>query len=252
MIKFSTLAVVCLIVIEFSGCKKGDEKYLEQHPTADLKQCPIERIVYQSLLRMDTLNLFYNSWGDPVSSTRTQTGEGHANLHFRYDQKHRLTDFIGLYEGDSGPGEFWHKYFYDSPRSDNITSDSLYTFINVTNGVMTTYHDAAMTFYTYDKEGRIIKDSTLWHGGYSTVIDHYSYDVNGDLQGRQYDQNLNPHRTNKIWMFLDRDYSINNPFVADSYNAHKLPTKLNLDTKTSSFKFVTTYFYNGEITYGCK
>ncbi|HEY6956635.1 MAG TPA: hypothetical protein VI385_15395, partial [Flavisolibacter sp.] len=136
--------------------------------------------------------------------------------------------------------------------SDNPTSDSLYTFVSFQNGVITEYLDAAMTFYTYDKEGRIIKDSTLWHGGYSTVINHYSYDVNGNLEGNQYDQNLNPHRTNKIWMFLDRDYSVNNPFVADSYNAHKLPTKLNLDPKTSYFKLLTDYFHNAEIIYGCK
>lgn len=251
MIKFSTLAVVCLIVIEFAGCKKGDEKYLEQHPTADLKQCPIERIIYQSLIRMDTLNLFYNSWGDPVSSTRTQRGTGHPNYEFRYDKKHRLADYIGLYEDGTG-GEYWHKYFYDNPGNDNPTSDSLYTFITLQNGVITRYQDAAMTFYTYDKAGRIIKDSTLWHGGYSTVINHYSYDVNGNLEGHQYDQNLNPHRTNKIWMFLDRDYSVNNPFVADSYNAHKLPTKLNLDPKTSYFKLLTDYFHNAEIIYGCK
>lgn len=251
MIKFSTLAVVCLIVIEFSGCKKGDEKYLQQHPTADLKQCPIERIIYQTLIRMDTLNLFYNSWGDPVSSTHTQKGTGSPNYVFRYDKKHRLTDYIGVYE-DGASGEYWHKYFYDNPGSDNPTSDSLYTFVSFQNGVITEYLDAAMTFYTYDREGRIIKDSTLWHGGYRTYIKHYLYDANGNLQGRQYDQSLNFHRTNKIWMFLDRDYSVNNPFVADSYNAHKLPTKLNLDPKTSYFQLLNVYFHNGEITYGCK
>lgn len=53
----------------------------------------------------------------------------------------------------------------------------------------------------------------------------FQYDANGNLmgQGNVYDTQLSFLRTNKIWMFLACNYSINNNFQASAYNTSKLP-----------------------------
>ena len=62
----------------------------------------------------------------------------------------------------------------------------------------------------------------------------FNYDASGNMVGYNvYDNKINIHRTNKIWMFIDRDYSINNPhspYVAYSpgtYNSFGLPVQIN-------------------------
>ena len=60
----------------------------------------------------------------------------------------------------------------------------------------------------------------------------YNYDGAGNLihpasAGVVYDNKMNINRTNDIWQFLSRDYSMNNPFTADAYNAAGFPTVVN-------------------------
>jgi hypothetical protein len=87
---------------------------------------------------------------------------------------------------------------------------------------------------------------------YPTQIYQFEYDGNGNLvtPGVVYDNKINFHRTNKIWMFLDRDYSINNPFAAETYNSNHLPVKLVTD-KTSDFLWIS-YIAETTLTYSCK
>lgn len=251
MTRFFTPTFLCLVLIGLAGCKKGDEKLLENNPTAELKGCPIERIIYYRFPDTDTITFTYNSWDDPVSGTRSRVTTGAPNYEFRYDKKHRLTDFIGWYGGDGA--EYWHKYFYDNAGSNaNIIADSVYAFVRIQKGNIAQYYGAGLTVFAYDKKGRIIMDSTKWRGSSGVTVNHYSYNENGNLRGKQYDENLNPHRTNKIWMFLDRDYSVNNPFVADSYNLHRLPTKINLDGKPAFLVLANNYLLNAQLIYGCK
>lgn len=250
MTRFFTLAFSCIVLISLAACKKSDEKLLVNNPTAELKNCPVERIIYYRFPDTDTISFTYNSWGDPVSATRSRITTGAPNYEFRYDKKHRLTDYIGIYGSGTG-AEFWHKYFYDNAASNaNIVADSVYSFVEIRNGAIASYYVAGYTVYAYDKKGRVIMDSTTWERSSIPTVYHYSYDENGNLTGRQYDQNINPNRTNKVWMFLDRDYSLNNPFVADSYNLHRLPTRINLEKP--EFLRLVDYYLDAEITYGCK
>ena len=160
----------------------------------------------------------------------------------------------------SGTGaEFWHKYFYENVESNRIVLDSVYAFpifLNGINAPLTRIQGSAASYLTYDKKGRIIKDSTYCRDAITkdvyVTVNTYSYDAGGNRTGRTYDDKVNIHRTNKIWMFFDRDYSVNNPFIAESYNSIGLPTKVNTSGKVSQPVQFLTYLGNPVITYKCK
>jgi hypothetical protein len=204
---------------------------------------------------MYTIVFTYNSCGDPLIGARPSPGTGAPNYIFKYDKKGRLTDFIGMYAGGT-TSEFWQKFFYDGLG--NIVFDSTYLFCKVQNGQpvdprLTPEPDGlSFTFYTYDVKGRVIKDSIISISYGWNFARTYSYNTDGNRTGREYDQKINFRRTNKIWMFIDRDYSINNPFTADSYNSKELPTKINLTSKGTYQIFLGNYFLEADITYSCK
>lgn len=247
----STLLVSFIFLV---GCKKAYD-YIEKDPNAEIKKCLLEKIAYSDPWGTeDTVVFSYNKAGDPLTGIRTSPGTGAPNYVFKYDKKGNLTEFIGMYRNGVG-SEFWHKYFYDG--TGKIVLDSNYIFCRVQNGqpvdpALTPEPDgSSLTFYTYDARCRIIKDSTIYSMGWTNVVT-YSYDVYGNRTGFEYDQNANFHRTNKIWMFLDRDYSISNPFIAESYNSMSLPTKIDLSSKGVLQQFLVNHFSKATITYSCK
>lgn len=248
-----TIIVSILALTVLPGCKKGNELFMDRG-AFELKDCPITQIVRNQFSIPDTMAFTYNSWGDPVSIERLPyAGTGAPHYVFKYDNKRRLTDIIGLYTGGSS-AEVWHKYFYENPGKGNITRDSSFGFVTIKNGVITGFLYCAVTYLNYDKYDRIINDSVIItnHPEY-TLVHTYAYDENGNRVGRTYDNKINMHRTNKIWMFYDRDYSVNNPFFADSYNATGLPTQFTSSTKNVLFiKFMGEDFFNARIAYGCK
>jgi hypothetical protein len=252
MKKISTFLAVGLLIVLLPGCKKLCD-FIEQHPDADLKDCPITQIISTPCCdESDTLDFTYNAWGDPVSVLRRPLVKtGHPNYFFKYDSWHRLTDIIAAYA--NGTAEQWHKYFYASAYSTRIVRDSTYTFPTITTGFPESALFTSLTYYDYDAQGRIIRDSTL-SSAFPTIVNHYSYDGAGNRVGRSYDTKLNVHRTNKIWMFYDRDYSINNPFIADTYNSKSLPTSINTPSDASGgyLDFLNESTTVAKISYACK
>lgn len=243
-----TLTIVAFALALIPGCEKGNE-YRISHGI-ELKDCPITQIIRDPGASPDTLVFVYNAWGDPVSVTKLPIPKtGSPNYVFYYDKKRRLTDIIGLYS--SGDAETWHKYYYDNPGNSNITRDSTYVFVDIHDGVIVGYMYRRLTYYTYDKYDRIIKDSTI-SDDLAPVVNTYSYDASGNRVGRVYDNKINIHRTNKIWMFYDRDYSLNNAFTADTYNPAGLPTELNVTYEEPFMKFLREDFYHAQIKYGCR
>ncbi len=107
-------------------------------------------------------------------------------------------------------------------------------------------HNAGLTTYTYDATCRVIKTTTIGIGGpedgFVPLVNEYSYDINGNLvlPGITYDNKVNIHRTNKVFMFVDRDYSMNNPFTAPAYNGYGLPQTVGTPTPGSVCLFLTT------------
>lgn len=257
MKKVSTLLVTSMVI--FSACQKNDV-YLDSDnakgkavgkdikTSQSIKQCSIVQIIYPVADGTnDVLQFSYNSAGDPVTITRSRGAHtGYPNYVFRYDHKKRLTDFIGVYDGNTN-AEFWHKYFYDN--HDNVVLDSTYIFPNIANGSPENAFDQRATSYTYDDNGRIIKESTV--SANNAPVEHtYTYDANGNKVGDTYDSNTNINRTNKIWMFLNKDYSVNNPFNADAYNASGLPSSFDLVSE-NALDFLGNSYPRAQIVYSC-
>lgn len=259
MKEISTLLII--IIVFLSSCQKSDE-YLSSSSAEEMnlngyaksngqiKKCSILQIIYNvSGATTDVLQFSYNSVGNPVSITRKAGAyTGYPNFLFKYDDKERLTDFIGPYDNNNTNAEFWHKYFYDGRG--NIVLDSAYIFPNITNGCPTNAYSNQLTFYTYDKQDRIIKDSTVF-SNLNPVVHTYVYDANGNKAGHVYDNQVNINLTNKLWMFLNRDYSVNNPFKADSYNVSGLPSSFNLPPDGNAFWFLENVYPKAQIIYAC-
>lgn len=179
-----------------------------------------------------TAQFTYNKNGDPSMVLFSQVGTGRPNLIFRYDKYGRLSDYAGIYGVTSGGYEFWYHYQY---QNDRIVSDSLFGFGNF-NG--TTFFPstefAATEQFQYDKYGRISQVVIEFPlvPGISPITTTYNYDNNGNLvptdpANADYDNRVNIHRTSDVWMFVDRNYSVNNPVKAISYNASGLPLSFN-------------------------
>jgi hypothetical protein len=229
LVVFSCYAVFTAAVLLLSGCKKLLE-YIEDHPGVAGGHCAIKGFKYANpFSSSDTVTFTYNSVGNPVSAIRIHTNTGAPNSLFRYDQKNRLTDMINSYGTEiSSPVESWTRYFRDA--TGRINRDSVYSFPTIVDGNPTTgeFGSASMSAYEYDSKDRIIK-VTRSRSGITLLVWNYAYDANGNLKGNAYDDKVNFHQTNKVWMFIDRDYSVNNPATANyTYNGFGLPTHIDV------------------------
>ena len=206
------------------GCKKAIDYWQDHNPASAYR---IEKIAYSDVDQSpDSIVFTYNAWGDPVSGFRSRTSTAYTNFLFRYDQFHRLTDQINIYGVDLSypvPPESWDRYFYDSKG--RIAVDSQYFFPDIVDGrPLKGEHGIVTLFYfEYDAFDRITRVSMAADGNVF-YINTYSYDSSGNLAGRPHDQKTNFRRCNPIWMFLSRDYSLNNPLnAAYTYNRIGLP-----------------------------
>lgn len=235
------------ITISLSSCKKFIDLYNDQ-PDLDMRFCNIEKIEISGLYA-DTLNFTYDPLGNPISIIKNgDPGTGNPNYLFTYDTEARLYQAIGIYSNNSY--ESWKRFGYDN--KDQIVKDTTWVFgVIGDNPDPDSYYIYENTYY-YDAMGRIIKVTTVGLNqnsrGYN--VQNYSYNSKGNLNdGRIYDQNTNINRTNRIWMFLNRDYSKNNSLAAEKYNFAKLPLSYN-NTKYS-LNFLGLTLNESKITYSC-
>ncbi|HTL10004.1 MAG TPA: hypothetical protein VL307_17135 [Chitinophagaceae bacterium] len=196
-------------------------------------------------------NFTYNSNNDPVSVQSAVVGTGTPNLLFRYNKKGQLIEYSGLYS--NGSFEFMHVYGYKNGR---ITTDTTYTLGPYSNP--SAAFSKRYSYLSYDALNRVVEDSEI-HLFPLTITNvlHYNYDVNGNLVTGAvagYDDKMNPHRTNKVWMLVDRNYSVNNPLGATSYNSVGLPLTLQAPPKFSLIMILGSFYYYGSmsIAYDCQ
>jgi len=198
------------------------------------------------------LLVLYDQYENPTAITTPLPSTGHPFREFKYDQWHRLREYVGDY--GNGFFEFWHFYGFD--LNGRIGVDTVYTFGKLLDKP-TDYFERVISQITYDNQGRIIHVSSISNHGVS-FVNTYEYDAAGNLVYPSsppvtYDNKVNVHRTNDIWMFLARDYSMNNPFVADAYNSAGFPTIIN-SYAGRYFPFAGTdiYLNNSQIGYSCR
>jgi hypothetical protein len=160
-----------------------------------------------------------------------------------YDSQNRLIQYKVMYDSSTEVED--HRYGYSGDR---IISD--------TGIFRLTGYIVVLSTFEYDEKGRIVvvnRKIIDFEGSPDSweqlepVI--YQYDSNDNLVDHNfsYDNKINFRRTNKVWMFIQRDYSRNNLEGATHYNEHGLPIRF------SNSK--DPLFYTGSlisIDYDCK
>jgi hypothetical protein len=241
-----------LALLSLSSCHKLGDII---HSGGAAKKCDITQIT--TYANSDTLlYLFsYNQKGKPVSILSNKTQQGIYNVQFKYDAQHRLAYYFAEpLAGQPIDFNFLHRFTYNNQHQ--IIIDSNYmggTFAGVING---TQAPIQIIHFEYDVHGRIKKTTETSYPGTGaevTYVTVYTYDGNGNLvkDGVNYDNKINWAQTNDVWMFLRRDYSVNNPFTATQYNSKKLPTRLNEPFTPYSLFVEQVYFGNSVVDYDC-
>ncbi len=237
-----TAFVFITSILQLLSCNKViNIDDLLHHPDQVPQLCNIKKItafvlIIPGLIDTSIAEFKYDQWGNPVSLVFNHVNTGRPDLLFKYDKYHRLTDYYGSYYVSEFSGEFLYHYHYTGNR---ITADTFYAFGNLNKYVWA-------SVYEYDNYERIIKITRKINtDGTPVLTDNFKYDNKGNLirpllyfdstgthfitKDAIYDDKVNIHRTNKIWMFIDRDYSINNPLPATyTVNRFNLPVKINV------------------------
>ncbi|MBO9563365.1 MAG: hypothetical protein J7621_11350 [Niastella sp.] len=230
-------------LIAFAACNKEEDVEVNAKKKKDTSsECQVLSMYYAYSSDSIGVTVSYNKWGSPVRVTQTLTGTGHPDGIFWYNNKKQLTDYIGAYNDNSF--EFWHRYVYDNKG--RVIRDTTYFFGYIVNGEPDTYYDLAVITYEYDQEERIVHTAQAWFNDPANPLHtYYSYDGSGNLvvPGVVYDDKSSIHRTNPVWMFIDRNYSQNNGY-ATTWNADGLPTHMNLSDKGGRF----AGFYYGRLS----
>ena len=261
------LLCLVLIVLTIVGCNKVAE-FLRSSKDGDIKYCNIKSIQFAYDYKPKVATISYNAHGYPVSAILNQTETGLTNRYYYYDKKDRLVKEVGDY--GNGIFQYYRKYQHDAKG--RVISDTTYAEGELSPGrEMISYLSFTTSTYHYDKYDRVIKYTMQFNFTPPTrpIAWFYEYDEDGNLSGTgagaadeppvieplnlQYDNKINPNRTNKIWMFLNRDYSVNNSFIADSYNQNKLPLKINIPERSQPpYTFFGIGMEKSEFTYLCK
>ncbi|WP_315815955.1 hypothetical protein [Paraflavitalea speifideaquila] len=237
------IAGISLLVMSLSGCNKLLD-YVNGHGKGapGVSKYRIKTIAGWDDHDSARATFTYNQWGDPVEIwlDRPTTGRGHSL--FRYDQARKLTDFINTYDGEYY--EHWNKYVYD--RNGRVIQDTLYQLGEMGSDGPKSFEHKLVADYNYDSYGRIIKvKTTVMVPGHYEFEDVYTYDIKGNRTWHSppdtIDNKVNLLRTHPVWQLVDKDYSMNNPFIADMYNESRLPVKLHVNSESGVFYFLRAW-----------
>jgi hypothetical protein len=197
-----------------------------------------------------TLRFYYNSKGDPIRLDYDKNEEGKPDYFFTYDNKGRLIEMVTKFDIYV---EYAHHYYYNS--SPLISYDTMFY------GRPSSYFFYVINKYNYDDKGRITRiDHKAMNG--QEFVSKFDYNAAGNrifalynpIDGSTYDNKVNFNRTNLIFCFINRDYSMNNQRTATSYNAKNLPLGFPFYTYGDP-NYLWIAFQNmniHEITYSCE
>lgn len=260
-LSFSISSLAGMLIL-FSSCQKqmdapaSDEVMGTPLPTTGM-YCRIESIWLRPGMPDQEFRLVgYNEFENPTFITNPFIATSRPFRSFLYDALHRLREYREFYSNNTF--ETWHFYGFD--QNGRIGVDTGYTFGSTLTGKPTNYFYRKISTLTYDSQGRIISswnevtpDPTNPMVPPSTNMETWTYGSDGNLvsPGVTYDNKVNLNRTNDIWMFLARDYSMNNPFTATSYNVPGYPTNINVPFA----RFILSndiFLSNSQIGYSCR
>jgi hypothetical protein len=242
------------LILTFSSCKKIMDEIIKGSGGAGYLQCSILSYTGSDVLfggrsggNVYTRSFAYNACGNPSTGKVTPKDYyDNPDFSFHYDSGNRLKE-LALNEdfqqadmnNDGIPDTLriafvLHRYTHDVKG--NIVTDSV--FFNYQSGKTGERYSGSKTdSFEYDRFRRIVK-STERYGSGVPVITAYVYNEEGNLSkdNTAYDHKKNYHLTSRVWQFIDRDYSVNNPFTASQYNNTGLPLKSGNSTFVYSCK----------------
>jgi hypothetical protein len=247
----------CITLVSLLSCKRD----VVQNGIPSTAQCQIKKIIVKTAGITERSGTFsYNGYGDPIEYIPEKHTSNSLKYEFRYDNNKLLTDYIGYYPptGAVTRFEFWTKYFYDDLN--RVVRDSIYYYGNYGRWLTDHANYIGYTNYEYDKQGRISRTvyRQIQNGSNNGVVSDlkYTYNEQGNLvgPGTAYDDKISIYRTNRIWMFLNRNYSTNNLRTARAYSAKGLPLSFDdvpVQGPTLSLLNLLSVA-NSEIVYDCK
>lgn len=252
-ILFSVLCTTgCAFMLVLVSCRKD----IKQEETVGLVTAVSPELTVCNIQRFTTNDPFfgtgfaefiYNAAGNPIYVVPRFNPDYRIAHEFRYDAANRLTDHI--FGSSKGFYQAWARFNYESSTSTRIATSFHYR--NGLVGTNPTSTPIAYTIYFYDEAGRIIKTITYLHGEHPSVTQTYQYNAAGNLirEGVVYDDKVHLRRTSSVWMFIDRNYSMNNPLSASAYNQQGLPTIFNNSTAQKEFFLGSLPLNRSTITY---
>jgi len=227
-----------------------------QNGLTDYRACNIKQITVVAPFNDTTFSTVYtftyDAVGNPLTVKNTDVGTGNPNVVFKYDKYGRMTEMIRPYGNNIG-FETWTKFFYNN--RDQIVRDTQYIFGNYVDSVAVALPENSYWVhrYEYDALNRIsILTDTFYspsHVFLEALNSNYQYNSRGNL-GEGFDNYLSILRTNRTWMFLSANYSINNDFTATAYNEHGLP--LSFDAGYQLMQWVIEAGGTWHVEYDCK
>jgi hypothetical protein len=174
--------------------------------------------------------------------------------HWRYDNRGRLIAYYITFPPPGGTPEGaleYHKYAY--PKPDWVVDTVMFYSNPVFPPIYKYAFDGRIDAHLLDYRGRIIKTYRLDDLNPPLLQTmEYKYDANGNLEvansygttyppGTTYDHMINPYRTNYVFQFTYKDFSLNNLIAVDpstvqgqvpAYNQFGLPTTLPVPSLT--------------------
>ena len=252
-----TLLAIIAILLHLS-CKKIIEQ-LHHNPGEEFKYGDIKMIKVWFNDSYNEFTFSYNNKGQPKDVIgKYPDSPWHywsVDQHFRYDKQGRLTDWI-----TNPPGQqhvwTWSTFHYLSPTKvldstyggwgfESLITDEHPFYFSKTTPLLVRVLD-------FDNYGRIIR-AALPDGSSPSV---FVYDANGNSNAYpSYDSAVNIMRTNKIWMFVNFNYNVNNynsrNGIHYSYNTYLLPTEITFSYPYGE-QFMTAFVANKlAIEYDC-
>lgn len=243
----TALSVLLALLVSYSCTRVTLDDY-KNKDGIDLRFCNIKSWTDIHGDEERTNEFTYDEHGNPLTVTSDHQGTGSGFHYFRYDEEQRLSEY---------EHEFVQiKYFRYEGSSRKATGAK----------VIDVYGRELAETYTYDDKDRIIKSvlefvsSPFEEDDFPTETREYIY-VNDDLQsillnGNQqnpeiaYSKKPSVYRTNKVWMFVNHNYSKHSTTNVESTNRLGLPSKF--DSTHFEFPFLDIEASTSQVTYNCR
>ncbi|MBX3257768.1 MAG: hypothetical protein KF862_26805 [Chitinophagaceae bacterium] len=248
------LPITAIALLILPGCSRAWD-YFEDHPDDPARNCRIEKISFEATNADEEAPagyaLFeYNAEGNPTFIRYNIPFDEYfpRDKRFSYDAGNRLR----VYLSDAFISS-WHLYTYVSPTK-IIDSAFMYSGGNVdVNDHPDTYVDIRVSRLTLDFVGRIIKEETTYGNG-SVSEKTFTYNADGNLirPGVTYTNQPSIRQTNKVWKFIDRDYSVNQPEgEIEVFNTYNLPYIFKEERLQPVNSDIPLNYRNTVVEYGC-